>query len=166
MNINHKKNEISIYEDSINKITNIAINKDTIKRRLEQKILTNEIKGEYLLSSYDQTSSEDVIIYYVYAVLLNLKKQLNKKEIFLGGKDKRESLSENIAFIKFNFDSMGIISDLEVEENYNETLILYIYEFTEKIIPNLKKEIYNKRRLNEIQIIILIKQMKKMELLV
>ena len=42
---------------------------------------------------------------------------------------------------------MGKISDLEVEENYNETLILY--EFIEKIIPNLKKEIYDKRRLNE-----------------
>ena len=44
---------------------------------------------------------------------------------------------------------MGKISDLEVEENYNETLILYIYEFIEKIIPNFKKEIYDKRRLNE-----------------
>ena len=44
---------------------------------------------------------------------------------------------------------MGKISDFEVEENYNETLILYIYEFIEKIISNLKKEIYDKRRLNE-----------------
>jgi len=149
ININHKNNDVSIYEDTINKLTNIEINKDIISRRLDTKILNTQIKGEYLLSIYDTKISKNSILYYAYAILLNLKKQLNEKEIFLGGNDIRKSLSDNISFIKFNFDSKGKISDLQVENNYNETLILYIYEFIEKIIPNLNKETYNKRRLND-----------------
>ena len=65
----------------------------------------------------------------------------------IGDNDIRYS-NNDFPFIKFIFDQNGLISNLQVEENYNSTLIAYIYEFINKIIPRLDKNFYEEQSNN------------------
>ena len=152
IDINQKINYTNIYEDVINKNLNIEVNKVGKNRRLEEKNFYTEIKGEYLLNVYDfKKKDNSSIVYYAYAVLLNLNKKNNEINVFIGGNDIRNYDSKEFPFIKFNFDENGLISNLQVENNYNSTLIAYIYEFINKIIPKLDKKLYEESNNNSIK---------------
>ena len=115
----------------------------------KKKNFYTEIKGEYLLNVYDfKKKDNSSIVYYAYAVLLNLNKKNNEINVFIGGNDIRYSNSNDFPFIKFNFDQNYLISNLQVEENYNSTLIAYIYEFINKIIPIIDKNFYEEQSNN------------------
>ena len=151
IDINQKINYTNIYEDVINKNLNIEVNKVGKNRRLEEKNFYTEIKGEYLFNVYDFEKNDNSIVYYAYAVLLNLNKKNNEINVFIGGNDIRNYNSKEFPFIKFNFDENGLISNLQVENNYNSTLIAYIYEFINKIIPKLDKKLYEESNNNSIK---------------
>ena len=146
--IDQKINYVNIYDDNINKTLNIEINKVGKNRRLEEKTYYTEIKGKYLFSVYDFNKSDNSIIFYAYAVLLSLNKTNDQMHFSIGGDDIRYSNSNDFPFIKFIFDQNGLISNLQVEENYNSTLIAYIYEFINKIIPILDKNFYEEQSNN------------------
>ena len=144
--INHKKSEVSIYDDSTNKTTNLEFNDNGISlRRLSQKSIVNEINGKYLLNIYNIDDSSNIKIYDAYAILLSLTKKIKDKEIKIIGIDLINLNDEDFPFIKFKFNSKGTILNLEVDENYNSTLIKYIYEFIEKVVPQLEKEFYGRK---------------------
>ena len=144
--INHKKSEVSIYDDSTNKTTNLEFNDNGIpSRRLSQKSIVNESNGKYLLNIYNIDDSSNIKIYDAYAILLSLTKKIKDKEIKIVGIDLINLNDEDFPFIKFKFNSKGTILNLEVDENYNSTLIKYIYEFIEKVVPQLEKEFYGRK---------------------
>ncbi len=146
VDINHKKSEVSIYDDSTNKTTNLEFNDNGISsRRLSQKSIVNEINGKYLLNIYNIDDSSNIKIYDAYAILLSLTKKIKDKEIKIVGIDLINLNDEDFPFIKFKFNSKGTILNLEVDENYNLTLINYIYEFIEKVVPQLEKEFYGRK---------------------
>ena len=146
VDINHKKSEVSIYDDSTNKTTNLEFNDNGIpSRRLSQKSIVNEINGKYLLNIYNIDDSSNIKIYDAYAILLSLTKKIKDKEIKIIGIDLINLNDEDFPFIKFKFNSKGTILNLEVDENYNLTLINHIYEFIEKVVPQLEKEFYGRK---------------------
>ena len=150
--ISNKINYVNIYDDVVNKTLNLEVNKIGKNRRLEEKNYYTEIKGEYLFNIYNYEIIDNSIIYYAYAALLSLNKTNNNQiTVSIGGNDIRYSNSEEFPFIKFNFDQKGLISNLEVEKNYNSTLIAYIYEFINKIIPKLDKKLYEESDNNSIK---------------
>ena len=146
VDINHKKSEVSIYDDSTNKTTNLEFNDNGIpSRRLSQKSIVNEINGKYLLNIYNIDDSSNIKIYDAYAILLSLTKKIKDKEIKIIGIDLINLKNKDFPFIKFKFNSKGTILNLEVDENYNLTLINHIYEFIEKVVPQLEKEFYGRK---------------------
>ena len=145
MKVSHKKNEVTMYEDFTTKFTNIETNNDGItSRRLKEQSVKSEIKGKYLFNIYNISNYSKKTIYDAYVVLLSLTKTINDKEINLGGKDITISNDDDFPFIKFKFNYEGKISNLQVEENYNSTLIKYLYEFIKNVVPELNKELYEK----------------------
>ena len=148
LHIDHKKGEVSVYDDVISKTSTIVIEKEnndgTVKER--EKSSTTTFNGKYLLNVYDVDDTIEPNIYYAYAVLLVLNNITNGKTNYLGGSDIRKSEGD-FPFIKFSFDSTGKIDKLYVPENYDKILTAYIYEFIEKIVPKLDKSSYtNKER--------------------
>ena len=52
--------------------------------------------------------------------------------------------NEDFPFIRFYFDCNGEINELKVPENYDKTLSAYIYEFIDKIFPQVSEKLYGK----------------------
>ena len=128
----YKESEVLVYEDSTTKISTIVYNEETsFGRRLNEKSVKTTSTGKYLLNVYKVDNSSDNVVYYAYAVLLNLENDKSGKNIKVGGFDVRNS-NGDFPFIKFNFDLTGEISELKVLEDYDKTLIAYIYEFIKK----------------------------------
>ena len=143
INIEHKLNEINIYDDYITKTYTFVFNDNYITNiSLNEKSINTTSIGKYLLNVYKIDNSTSNNIYYAYAILLNLENK-NRKIVF----DIKNS-NEDFPFIKFSFDSTGEIGELEIDENYDNSFIDYIYEFIEKIIPQINKSI-NVRRIDE-----------------
>ena len=136
INIEHKKGEVSIYNDVISKTSTVVVEKNNVGtgRRLEDKSSTTTFNGKYLLNVYDVDNITNPTIYYAYAILLVLNNITNGKTNYLGGSDIRKT-ERDFPFIKFSFDSNGEIGKLYVSENYDKILTAYIYEFIEKIVP-------------------------------
>ena len=151
--IEHKKNEISIYNDVISKTSTVILEtEENSGRRLEEKSTTITFNGKYLLSVYNVDNTIEPNVYYAYAVLLNLEKIINGNSNNLGGSDIR-NYNNDFPFIKFSFDSNGkIVDKLYVPENYDKILTAYIYEFIEKVVPKLDKSIYGRRLQGESQL--------------
>jgi hypothetical protein len=142
VNITHKLYEASVYEDSTTKTSTIVYNDENSSgRRLNEKSIKTTSSGKYLLNIYDVDNSTSNIVYSAYAVLLNLENDKTGKNTKVGGSDVRNS-NEDFPFIKFSFDSKGEISELKVPEDYDKTLIAYIYEFIEKVVPQLSSNLY------------------------
>ena len=140
--IAHKESEVLVYEDSTTKTSTIVYNEETSSgRRLNEKSVKTTSTGKYLLNVYKVDNSTSNVVYYAYAVLLNLENDKSGKNTKVGGSDVRNS-NGDFPFIKFNFDSTGEIKELKVLEDYDKTLTAYIYEFIEKVIPQVSKKLY------------------------
>jgi hypothetical protein len=155
VNISHKLNEILKYHEETNQTTSVNFNGDNnsrLRNLAERKQLTI-IKGDYLLIIYKIDDSVSPKLYYAYAILNNLSKQKDgSKEInYLGGVEDITLLNEvsnNLPLLRFNFDEKGKINNLEIPKNSNNIEINYIYEFIQKVIPEVNTESMN-RRLND-----------------
>ena len=138
----YKEIEVLVYEDSTTKISTIVYNEETsFGRRLNEKSVKTTSTGKYLLNVYKVDNSSVNVVYYAYAVLLNLENDKSGKNTKVGGSDVRNS-NGDFPFIKFNFDSTGEIKELKVPEDYDKTLTAYIYEFIEKVVPQVSKKLY------------------------
>ena len=154
VNISHKLNEILKYHEDTNQTTSVNFNGDNnsrLRNLAERKQLTI-IKGDYLLIIYKIDDSVSPKLYYAYAILNNLSKQKDgSKEInYLGGVEDITLLNEvsnNLPLLRFNFDENGKINHLEIPKDSNNIEINYIYEFIQKVIPEVNTESMN-RRLN------------------
>ena len=72
--INHKLNEVSVYEDSTTKTSTIVFNDENPSgRRLSGKSVDTTINGKYLFNVYKVDNSTSNKVYNAYAVLLNLE---------------------------------------------------------------------------------------------
>ena len=150
VNISHKLNEILKYHEDTNQTTSVNFNGDNNSklRNLAERKQLNIIKGDYLLIIYGFNNTVSPKLYYAYAILNNLSKQKDgSKEInYLGGVEDITLLNEvsnNLPLLRFNFDENGKINHLEIPKDSNNIEINYIYEFIQKVIP----EVMN-RRLN------------------
>jgi hypothetical protein len=72
ISINHKKNELIVYNDNILRITSIKFYNDTILN------LTTNFYITYLLNVYDIKDD----LYYAHISLINLKKEKKKSKHF------------------------------------------------------------------------------------
>ena len=155
VNISHKLNEILKYHEETNQTTSVNFNGDNNSRlrNLAERKQSTIIKGDYLLIIYKIDDSVSPKLYYAYAILNNLSKQKDgSKEInYLGGVEDITLLNEvsnNLPLLRFNFDENGKINNLEIPKNSNNIEINYIYEFIQKVIPEVNTESMN-RRLND-----------------
>ncbi len=159
IDLDYKKNYIFIYNETQSKISNIEFNEDiTIKkRRNEENIISqkSEIISKYLINIYDNKTENSKIIYYAYAIIIEMGKQIENKEIKnMGGFDIRKdnNINNTIPISKFTFNQNGEILSFKINNNMNETLSSYLYEFIEKVIPKVSNTSFNdKRKLNEEQ---------------
>ena len=72
----------------------------------------------------------------------------------MGGFDIRKdnNINNTIPISKFTFNQNGEILSFKINNNMNETLSSYLYEFIEKVIPKVSNTSFNdKRKLNEEQ---------------
>lgn len=136
ISINHKKNELIVYNDNILRITSIKFYNDTILN------LTTNFYITYLLNVYDIKDD----LYYAHISLINLKKEKKNQNISIGGKDIRENnnIISDFPLITFEFDNQSKIYNLNYPESLNKTLYTYLVESIEKIIPKFNDEINSK----------------------
>jgi hypothetical protein len=82
IDITHKLNEVSVYEDSTTKTSTIVYNDENSSgRRLNEKSINTTSSGKYLLNIYDvDDSNPDIVYYSAYAVLLNLENDKSGKK--------------------------------------------------------------------------------------
>ena len=82
-----------------------------------------------------------------------MKRQIENKELEnMGDKDiiENNEVNNSTPVINFIFNKNGKILNFSINENMNITLVSYLYEFIEKIIPEVSYFSFdNKRRLNE-----------------
>ena len=124
----YKMNQVLNYENIENKTTQIKNDNESIK---PQKI---HYIGNYSLFIYDYNNEKKV--YNACAVLFNLKVHKGKKIEYLVNR----TLTSNIPLMKVDFKSneTNEIINLEIPiDLIDSKLPIYIYEFIEKIIPNI-----------------------------
>ena len=82
-----------------------------------------------------------------------MRKKIENKEIKdMGGIDirKNNNINNSIPISKFTFNQNGEILSFKINKNMNETLSTYLYEFIEKVIPEVSNTSFNDiRKLNE-----------------
>jgi hypothetical protein len=138
-------------------MSNIVFNEDiTIKnRRNEENIISqnSEITSKYLINIYDNKTENSIKIYYTYAIIIEMGKKIENKEIKdMGGIDirKNDNINNSIPISKFTFNQNGEILSFKINKNMNKTLSTYLYEFIEKFIPEVSNTSFNDiRKLNE-----------------
>ena len=167
-NIIYKKNDVSVYIETQSKNANIELSENIPlnERKLAENsnILSKktEITSQYLVNIYDEKEENSLKVYYAYASVLNMKKKVeNKEEVSMGGKDIREinSVNEETPVVKFSFNENGEMKYFKVNEKMNVTLASYLYEFVQKVIPDVLK----KKSLNDLPKIKSLKQIEKEE---
>ena len=154
ININYKKNDIYIYNEILSKELNIELN-ESINENDDNKIFSKKsiITSKYLINIYDNKIENSTIIYYAYAVIIDMKRQIEDKELEnMGGNDIREinEVNNSTPVVNFTFNKNGELLNFSINENMNITLASYLYEFIEKVIPEVSNSSFNDtRRLNE-----------------
>ena len=152
VNINYKKNDILIYNENQSKISIVELNENIPSQNSSDFIQNSIMISKYLINVYDERIEDSSIIYYAYAFVLNMSKKIeNKEEVSMGGQDIRyiNIDNEEIPVVKFTFNKYGNILSFEINQNMNMTLLSYLFELIERIIPNISKSSFNTRRLNE-----------------
>ena len=154
ININYKKNDIYIYNEILSKELNIELN-ESINENDDNKIFSKKsiITSKYLINIYDNKIENSTIIYYAYAVIIDMKRQIEDKELEnMGRNDIREinEVNNSTPVVNFTFNKNGELLNFSINENMNITLASYLYEFIEKVIPEVSNSSFNDtRRLNE-----------------
>ena len=140
VDINRKLYEALIYEDSMIKKQNIVFNPNPSSSRLLNEMNSETIfKSKYMLYIYEEnTDSEGLKTYNAYAILLSMKKNDNEDL----GVDIRKDVQSNklLPMVKVKFNENGIILNVEIPNDSDDTLISYLYEFLEKVIPEITKQ--------------------------
>jgi len=141
IDISHKLNEVLKYSEETTQTTSVNFNGDDSRlRSLAERKQSTTIKGNYLLNVYKVDDNVSPKLYYAYAILNKLTKQISGKtnEDNLGGEDITllNEGTNKLPLIKFNFDENGEISNLEIPKELSVTLASYIYEFIQKVIHN------------------------------
>ena len=112
ININHKVNEVLIYDDNYEKKTNVVlgISNNGNNRRLDESSntisQTTKYTTKYLINVY-QVDEEKV--YYAYAAIIKMNKKIEQRnEEKLGGNDIRtnNNIGEDVPAVKFSFDKV------------------------------------------------------------
>ena len=142
--ISHKLNEVLKYSEETTQTTSVNFNGDDSRlRSLAERKQSTTIKGNYLLNVYKVDDNVSPKLYYAYAILNKLTKQISGKtnEDNLGGEDITllNEGTNKLPLIKFNFDENGEISNLEIPTELSVTLASYIYEFIKKVIIQYKE---------------------------
>jgi hypothetical protein len=152
IDISHKLNEVLKYSEETTQTTSVNFNGDDSRlRSLAERKQSTTIKGNYLLNVYKVDDNVSPKLYYAYAILNKLTKQISGKtnEDNLGGEDITllNEGTNKLPLIKFNFDENGEISNLEIPTELSVTLASYIYEFIQKAIMQYKEGKDDKREL-------------------
>ena len=159
IDINYKKNDVSVYTETREKTSNIELN-ENIKlpgRRVEEGSKSNTItkktiiQSKYLLNIYDEKTEDSLTTYYAYASILSMDKKVGENKIEVENvEDIRVSsnVNDKTPVVKFTFDQYGTISNFQMNENMDSVLASYLYEFVEKVIPEVLKTSFT-RRLDE-----------------
>jgi hypothetical protein len=152
IDISHKLNEVLKYSEETTQTTSVNFNGDDSRlRSLAERKQSTTIKGNYLLNVYKVDNNVSPKLYYAYAILNKLTKQISGKtnEDNLGGEDITllNEGTNKLPVIKFNFDENGEISNLQIPTELSVTLASYIYEFIQKVIIQYKEGKDDKREL-------------------
>jgi len=155
VNVNYKINDVSVYEETLEKNSNIELNEilNENGRRLDEKknfAKSSIISSKYLFNIYDEQVIDSLTTYYAYVVILNMKQKNEKEETTFIEKDIREkdNVDDNIEAAKVVFNQNGI-EEFEINPNMNKTFVPYLYEFVEKIIPKVTKGSFDNNKLDE-----------------
>ena len=110
--ISHKLNEVLKYSEETTQTTSVNFNGDDSRlRSLTERKQSTTIKGNYLLNVYKVDDNVSPKLYYAYAILNKLTKQISGKtnEDNLGGEDITllNEGTNKLPLIKFNFDENG-----------------------------------------------------------
>ena len=101
--------------------------------------------AKYLFNIYDSEIENNKLYYIAFAAIIDMKKKVGNKDYeTIGGKDIRESneIDDKTPVAKVTFNENGI-KKFEINENMNDTLATYLYEFVEKTIPKVTKKSFN-----------------------
>ena len=143
--INYKKNDVYLYEEKVLKVSNIELSNSKKNGRIleDNSGLTEKstITSKYLINIYDYDENEKV--YYAYAAVIDMNKQVeSKKSENMGGKDltKSSSVEADVPVAKFTFNKYGKILTFVPNNNMDEVLSNYLYEFVQRVIPEVSKD--------------------------
>ena len=145
LDISYKTNEVLKYSDETTQTTSIKLDGFGTKKQ------NSIIKGEYLFNVYEVDESKTPKEYKAIAVLLNLIKKRGNKEDNMGGEDVTSLTSghDKLPLIRFTFNSDGEIGDLETPKEVSNTVAAFVYEFIEKIVPEVtskSRRLYDAKR--------------------
>ena len=136
--ITRKLHQVYIYDDVISKKQNILFEGNKNSRLLEEMHSSLTIHSKYMLYIDEIDESNDTKVYSAYAFLLSMKK---KGENDLGVDIRNvNKIDSNIPMLKFSFYNNGTIKEVTAPQNSNVTITSYLYEFLEKIIPDVTTE--------------------------
>ncbi len=142
IDISYTINDILIYNYTNEKKINIKINESPFlfgKRNLKEKEQKTLITATFIFNIYDIDKSKNPNIYYAYAIIENMNKEkLNKINPLIN------QINSDNPIMKISFYANGTINSLQIPDNINSTFALYLYEFIEKIIPDLSTNPFTK----------------------
>ncbi len=146
----YKKNDLYIYNEILTKNSKIELSNNYNKneRRLnEDKLLSKKknITLKYLINIFNIQIEDSIKIYYAYVIIIDMKKKIENRDLeIIEENDIRESneVNNTISVVNISFNENGIL-DFKINENMNKTLISYLYEFIEQVIPKITKESFN-----------------------
>ncbi len=137
VNINRKLHQVLIYEDTTSKRQNILLKgqSNASSRRLDEMFSSTSFTSKYMFYIYEIEESHDTKIYHAYAFLLSFKKE-GEENLGVDFKNVNE-INSNTPMLKVSFYKNGTIDEVNAPDNSNITFISYLYEFLEKIIPDV-----------------------------
>ena len=140
VNINRKLHQVLIYEDTTSKRQNILLKgqSNASSRRLDEMFSSTSFTSKYMFYIYEIEESHDTKTYHAYAFLLSFKKE-GEDDLIVNFKNVNE-INSNTPMLKVSFYNNGTIEEVNAPDNSNITLISYIREFLEKIIPDVAKK--------------------------
>ena len=140
VNINRKLHQVLIYEDTTSKRQNILLKgqSNASSRRLDEMFSSTSFTSKYMFYIYEIEESHDTKTYHAYAFLLSFKKE-GEDDLIVNFKNVNE-INSNTPMLKVSFYNNGTIEEVNAPDNSNITLISYLHEFLEKIIPDVAKK--------------------------
>ena len=153
--VNHKLNEILVYEEIQEKKTSVNLNEDAKQLLGKQRLLTDsnishesKLTIKYLLNVYKVDESVSPKLYHAYVFILSMTNNVRNKNMNDVDSDIRTmtTVTDSLPVAEVVFDALGEKKSFKVSKEINEILAVYINDFVDKVIPQLSESSFGLNR--------------------